>query len=89
MNENEKTGYEELEVEILPLTLQVAKHYDRMTALEGDRDPSSNKGQRRVEILRKLNALGLFYSPVWSTVQVTSENGKKYRVDGGHSLFKV
>jgi len=75
----------EVNVKTVPLTLEVAKHYDRMTTLAGDRNPESTKGIRRVSWLSEQLKAGLFYSPVWSTVQVASENGKKYRVDGGHS----
>jgi len=69
----------------LPLTLEVAKHYHRMTALDGDREIDSRGGRKRIDLLREMNVKGLFYSPVWSDVQVASENGRKFRVDGTHS----
>lgn len=69
----------------LPLTLDVAKHYNRMTSLDGDREVDSRGGRQRVDKLRQLNIDNLFYSPVWSDVKVSSEKGKKFRVDGAHS----
>lgn len=75
----------EVKTEVVPLTLEIAKHYRRMASLNGDRDVDSPKGRLRVNKLRQLNVAGDFYSPVWSAVQVTSEKGKKYRVDGAHS----
>jgi len=75
----------EINVKIVPLTLEIAKHFSRMTTLQGDRDPDSAKGVRRVAWLSTQLKAGQFYSPVWSTVQVSDENNKKYRVDGGHS----
>lgn len=75
----------EYKTEIAPLTLEIAKHYDRMSTLKGDRNPDSSRGKARVGHLFDLLRLGLFHSPAWSTVQITSEKGKKYRVDGGHS----
>jgi hypothetical protein len=75
----------EYKTETAPLTLEIAKHYDRMPTLKGDRNPDSSRGKTRVGHLFELLRLGVFHSPVWSTVQITSEKGKKYRVDGGHS----
>ena len=75
----------EVNAKTVPLTLEIAKHFDRMATLKGDRDPDSTKGVRRVAWLSDQLKAGLFYSPVWSTVQVGDEKGKKYRVDGGHS----
>ena len=75
----------EIKTETVPLTLEVAKHYNQMTSLNGDRDTDSPRVRQRVNWLRELNVAGHFYSPEWSVVQVGAENGKKYRVDGAHS----
>jgi len=75
----------EIKTETVPLTLEIAKHYNRMATLKGDRDPESITGLRRVEHLRQQNVAGMFHSPEWSDVLVVDEKGKKYRVDGGSS----
>ena len=82
---NEGVVITEHSTEVVPLTLEISKHYDRMATLLGDRNPDSPRGKTRVAYLYNLLRSGLFHSPVWSTVQVASEKGKKYRVDGGHS----
>lgn len=83
MNENEQV--KEMESEIVPLTVELAKHYDRMNTLLGERDPDSPKGKNRVGRLHEIYREGNFHTPVWSDCLVTSEKGKKYRIDGGHS----
>ena len=75
----------EYKTETVPLTLEIAKHYSRMATLKGDRDPDTSKGKNRVAWLYDVLISGMFHSPIWSTVQIGSEKGKKYRVDGGHS----
>lgn len=75
----------EYKTETVPLTLEIAKHYSRMATLKGDRDPDTGKGKNRVAWLYEALISGMFHSPIWSTVQIGSEKGKKYRVDGGHS----
>ena len=75
----------EYKLETAPLNLEIAKHFNRMATLKGDRDPDSPKGKMRVAYLYDLLRAGLFHSPIWSTVNVTSEKGKIHRVDGGHS----
>lgn len=75
----------EIGSQTVPLTLELAKHFDRMTTLKGDRNPDSARGKARVGWLHQLLADGYFYSPTWSTCVVKGEKGRKYRVDGGHS----
>lgn len=75
----------EIGSQTVPLTLELAKHFDRMTTLKGDRNPDSARGKARVGWLHQLRADGYFYSPTWSTCVVKGEKGRKYRVDGGHS----
>ena len=76
---------EEVETEVKPLTIELAKHYSRMRTLKGDRDPDSERGRQRVGWLHMIYQAGDFHSPVWSDVAVKSENYKVYRVDGGNS----
>lgn len=78
----------ETKTEIAPLTMEIAKHYDRMSALKGDRDPDTPRGRARVAWLFGLLRAGLFHSPVWSEVKLISSRAtkeKRFRVDGGHS----
>ncbi|HUX65557.1 MAG TPA: hypothetical protein VMV42_00280 [archaeon] len=77
----------EVKTEIVPLTLEITKHYARMTTLKGDRDPDTPKGRIRVAWLFGLLRAGLFHSPVWSDVTLVTgrSKAKQYRVDGGHS----
>lgn len=83
MNTNEDV--KEMETEIVPLTMEIAKHYDRMNVLFGERDPDSKTGKQRIGWLHEIYRAGKFHTPVWSDCLVTSEKGKKYRIDGGHS----
>jgi hypothetical protein len=76
---------EEQKTETFPLTLEIAKQFNRMQVLAGDRDPGSQKGIARVSWLYAILRAGDFYSPTWSRVKIKSKNGKIYRVDGGHS----
>lgn len=84
-NLSEKDVAVEMSCETIPLTLEVAKHYDRMRTLKGDRDPDSPRGKGRVAKLHEILRAGFFHSPSWSTVSIRGERGNKYRVDGGHS----
>jgi hypothetical protein len=76
---------QEIKTEVVPLTLELAKRFDRMAVLKGDRDPDTYGGRRRVAFLHGILAAGLFHSPEWSVVYVQGAKGKKYRIDGGHS----
>lgn len=75
----------ETNVETAPLTLELAKHWNRMRTLKGDRNPDSPRGAKRVAELHSTLSQGLFYSPTWSKVKVKEERHKEFRVDGGHS----
>ena len=72
-------------VKTVPLTLEIAKHFDRMKRLKGDRDVESARGKARIEYLRVAMVEGRFHSPTWSTVTIGKDKGKKYREDGAHS----
>lgn len=78
-------AYREVATRTIPLTVEVAKQFDRMNTLAGERDPDSPQGRARVGWLHSILSQGAFHSPVWSTCIVKNEHKRKYRVDGGHS----
>jgi hypothetical protein len=79
----------EIKPETIPLTLEIAKHYDRMATLKGDRDPDTLKGQKRIAWLHGLLIDGMFHSPEWSDIKILTKKKKAkpltFRMDGGHS----
>lgn len=75
-------GYKQVRIELLNLTEEFASRFSQLPHVEGDRDRDSWKGRERREWLNGLLEAGQFYSPDWA---IAVCNGKKYRVNGGHS----
>lgn len=71
--------------EVVPLTSSLAKRYDEMPKIKGERDPKSKRGMRRVRALLDAIVGGRFHSPVFCDVVIMDEHGTMYRVNGGGS----
>ena len=76
-------------IEIVPLTMELAKHYNRMNTLKGDRDPDSYLGIKRQGYLFGQLKAGLFHSPEWAYCILLAirknQKQKIFRINGGNS----
>lgn len=73
--------FQESNIEIVPLTPELARHFAEMEKVTTERPLSST----RLKFLESKIRDGVFHGPEWATATVRSLSGKCVRVNGQHS----